>query len=59
MKDVNGDGFVDMVFHFRTQNADLACGDTGATLTGETFGGDAIAGTDAVKTVGCGKHRGN
>jgi hypothetical protein len=57
--DVNGDGFVDVVFHFRTQNAALACGDTRATLTGETFSGDAISGTDALKTAGCGKRTGD
>jgi hypothetical protein len=31
----------------------IACGDTEATLTGETFDGSPITGIDAVKTVGC------
>ncbi len=53
VEDVNGDSFDDMVFHFRTQETGIACGDTDATLTGETFGGDSITGIDSVKTAGC------
>ena len=53
VEDVNGDGFVDMVFHFNTQDTGIACGDTEATLSGETSAGDAITGTDSVNTVGC------
>jgi DNA-binding beta-propeller fold protein YncE len=53
LKNVNGDGFDDMVFHFKVRETGIACGDTDATLTGETFGGDSITGTDAVKTAGC------
>jgi len=53
VENVIGDDFVDMVFHFK--GAGIACGDTDATLTGETFGGDSSTGTDAVKTAGCKK----
>ncbi len=53
VENVNGDGFDDMVFHFKVSDTGIACGDTDATLTGETFGGDLITGTDAVKTAGC------
>ena len=53
VEDVNNDGFFDMVFHFNTQDTGIACGDTEATLSGETFGGDAFTGTDSVKTAGC------
>ena len=49
----NGDFFDDMVFHFKVSDTGIACGDPNATLTGETFGGDSITGTDAVKTAGC------
>ena len=52
-EDVDKDGDLDMVLHFQIQNTGIACGDTEATLTGETFGGQAIAGTDSIKTVGC------
>jgi hypothetical protein len=51
--DVDGDGDSDLLLHFRTREAGLACGDTEATLQGETFGGEPITGTSAVDTVGC------
>ena len=53
VEDVNRDDFFDMVFHFNTQGTGIACGDTEATLSGETFGGEAFNGTDSVKTAGC------
>ncbi len=53
VENVNGDGFDDMVFHFKVSDTGIACGDPNATLTGETFGGDSITGTDPVQTVGC------
>ena len=52
-EDVDGDSDIDMVVHFNTQETGIACGDTEATLTGETFGGTAFEGTDSVKTAGC------
>ena len=51
--DVNDDGYMDMVFHFNTQETGIACGDADATLVGETFDGIPFTGTDPVKTVGC------
>ncbi len=51
--DVNHDGIVDMVFDFNIQVTGIACHDTDATLSGETFGGDAFTGTYSVKTAGC------
>ena len=51
--DTNGDFFDDMVLHFKVSETGIACGDTDATLTGQTFGGDSVIGTDAVKTAGC------
>ena len=53
VENVNGDGFADMVFHFRSRDTGIACGDTDATLTGEIFAGAPFTGTDAVKTAGC------
>src|SRR5207253_5242632 len=50
---VDGDGDTDMILHFKTQDTGIVCGDTSASLTGETFGGQAIEGSDSVKTVGC------
>jgi len=53
VEDVNADGFSDFVVHFKASNAGIACGDTDANLTGETFSGGPFTGTDAVKTAGC------
>jgi hypothetical protein len=57
IKDVNHDGEPDLVLHFRTQETGIQCGQTSASLTGETFDGDPIQGSDAIKTVGCNKDR--
>jgi len=53
VEDVDGDGDLDLLLHFRTQETGIACGDTEAHLTGETFFGQAINGSDSIKTVGC------
>jgi sugar lactone lactonase YvrE len=54
LEDVDNDGDLDLVLHFRTQEAGIQCGDTEASLTGETFDGQAIQGSDSIVTVGCG-----
>jgi hypothetical protein len=53
MEDVDGDGDLDLVLHFRAQQTGLACGATSASLTGKTAGGQSILGSDAVNTAGC------
>ncbi|MFQ5799871.1 MAG: FlgD immunoglobulin-like domain containing protein, partial [Bacteroidota bacterium] len=50
-EDVDGDGDTDLVFHFRLGGTDLTCESTEGTLTGETFDGQAIEGTDAIRMV--------
>jgi len=52
-EDVDGDGDIDMILHFRTQETGLVCGTTEAILTGKTLDGQAIEGSDSIKTVGC------
>jgi hypothetical protein len=53
LKDADHDGDVDLLLHFSTPAAAIACGDTTASLTGTTIGAQAFTGTDAVRTVGC------
>lgn len=52
-EDVNGDGSMDIIFHFKTQ--ELVAADMTSsgeyTLTGETFGGQTIQGSDWVNIV--------
>ena len=53
LEDVNLDGFMDLATHYSPQATGLECGDTQATLTGETFDGTQIVGCDSVNIVGC------
>jgi len=55
MEDVDGDGDMDMLFHFKTQELDLDENSTEATLSGETIDGTPIEGTDTVNIVPKGK----
>ena len=52
VEDYDGDGDLDLIFHFNIQDTGIAKGDTEATLTGQTYGGVHISGTDSVKTAG-------
>jgi hypothetical protein len=50
-KDVDGDGDVDLVLHFKLRKTSLTCTSTEGTLTGSTFSGHNIAGTDTVRMI--------
>ena len=53
LEDVDGDGDVDLILHFRTSDTGIQCGDISASMTGQTFSGQRIEGFDSVKTSGC------
>ena len=46
--DVDGEGDVDVVLHFRTRDTGLVCGATSVALSGTTYSGEAIKGFDLV-----------
>lgn len=50
IQDVNGDGWMDLVSHYRQKDTGLAVGDTEACLTGE-FDGTAFSACDSVRVV--------
>ncbi len=50
-EDVDGDGDLDLVMHFTREAAQVACGDSEAILTGETFDGVSFTSYDDVRTV--------
>ncbi len=51
LDDVDDDGDIDMIFHFRTQDTGIALDDTEATLTANTTDGTFISATDSIRTV--------
>jgi len=51
LEDVDDDGDIDMILHFRTQDTGIALEDTEAVLTGETFEGRKIEGSDIVSAI--------
>jgi formylglycine-generating enzyme required for sulfatase activity len=51
VEDVDCDGDLDLLLHFRTQDTGIAPGDTEACVTGETLVGVPIMGCDSVRTV--------
>jgi hypothetical protein len=52
-EDLDGDGLLDAVLHFPQKNIGLSCGDTTATLNGQTPDGRSFSATGAVNVVGC------
>lgn len=51
--DVNGDGRLDLMLHFRTADTGIVCGSTSGVLSGQTVTGQKFRGMDQLRTVGC------
>lgn len=54
-EDVDGDGLMDLVFHFRLSETTLDCNSVSASLEGMTYDGSCINGSDAVNMIGGGE----
>ncbi len=52
-EDVDGDGDIDMMLHFPTQETGITCSDTELSLTGATFDGVEFTATDSIRIAGC------
>ena len=50
-EDVDWDGDMDLLFHFKTQELNLDSNSTEVVFTGQTFGGVSVEGLDSVKIV--------
>jgi PKD repeat protein len=51
LQDVDGDGYIDYIFHFKVQDTNISSGNPSAMLTGSTLGIQVpISGTDSIRT---------
>jgi hypothetical protein len=55
VEDINGDGLMDLVVRFSTQDTALSCSNSAVTLEGETFDGRPFVATTAITPFGCGR----
>jgi formylglycine-generating enzyme required for sulfatase activity len=58
LEDVDGDGDVDWIGHFKTQDVSIASGDEEAALAGTTVDGMEVEGSDVVDPIGSDRGRG-
>jgi len=53
LRDLNLDGFMDLVAHFPTRETGVVCGHESAVLSADMTSGQPVEGMDLVRTVGC------
>jgi hypothetical protein len=53
LEDVDGDGRLDMLLFYATQQTGIQCGDSACILNARTTSGAELQGTDSIRTVPC------
>ncbi len=53
IQDINGDGSLDLLVHFYTQEIGISCSSTSIILNGEILSGQTFIGEDLITTTGC------
>ncbi len=56
-KDLDGNGYYDLIVKFQARDAGIECGMTSANLTAMTYDGVSIDGSDTIETIGCEKEK--
>ena len=53
LRDIDGDGTVDLILRFAIADTGIRCGDTSAVLKARTVGGAQLQGSDVIRTTKC------
>ena len=53
VSNMGGDSAPDISFAFNSTDTGIVCDDTSVELTGETYSGEPVSGTDSIETINC------